>query len=59
MQGGPRQSEAVRYQAAGGGGFLLYLMDCGPFEHLMKVGAFLRKNTHICLVLHLSPEPTG
>ena len=55
MQGGPRQSEAVRYQAAGGGG----TMDCGPFEHLMKVGAFLRKNTHICLVLHLSPEPTG
>lgn len=32
-------------------------MDCGPFEQLMKVGAFLRKNTHICLVLHLSPEP--
>ena len=34
------------------------VMDCGPFEHLMKVEAFLRKNTHICLVLHLSPEPT-
>lgn len=35
-----------------------FVMDCGPFEHLMKVEAFLRKNTHICLVLHLSPEPT-
>ena len=35
------------------------MMDCGPFEHLMKVGAFLRKNTHICLVLHLGAEPTG
>ena len=31
------------------------VMDCGPFENLMKVGAFLRKNSPICLVLYPIP----
>lgn len=57
MQGGPNQKLSGTRQQVEEGSELT--MDCGPFEQLMKVGAFLRKNTHICLVLHLSPEPTG